>query len=175
MLLKHQAQQNSICFQSEPLVLRYNIVSDSDADTVAYGSLDFLSICGSGVLRDRDMILCYNMRQCLRLCDNNCDLPHHHGGGGFGGGYGGGECGGCRRKRKDHEEEDYEPECSKYSKHSPSNTVTSSDSVSFLMRKWSNTDIEPSTAPAAPVVDEVNDISRNNFSLIHMKYFLETN
>jgi len=88
------------------------------------------------------------------LCDNNCDLPHHHGGGGFGGGYGGGECGGCRRKRKDHEEEDYEPECSKYSKHSPSNTVTSSDSVSFLMRKWSNTDIEASTAPAAPVVDE---------------------
>lgn len=74
------------------------------------------------------------------LCDNNCDLPA------------GGDCHGCR-KRKEHED-DYEVdmECCKYSKQSPSEN----DSVSFLMRKWSNSelDCEVPSVTTPPVLDE---------------------
>ena len=83
------------------------------------------------------------MCQYLRLCDNNCDLP--------------GmspivdDCVGCR-KRKEHEDEE-ENEC-KYPKQE--------NSLSFLMRKWSNTsEPEPEvghqlSVVQAPVIDEVN-------------------
>ena len=67
-----------------------------------------------------------------------------------------GDCHGCRRKRKEHEDDDeVETEFCKYSKHSSSEN----DSVSFLMRKWSNSEMDaevPCAATTAPVLDEVS-------------------
>ena len=52
-------------------------------------------------------------------------------------------------------------EC-KFSKHSPDSTITDTASVSFLMRKWSNTEVEVDgqngnnfIQAQAPIVDEV--------------------
>ena len=93
------------------------------------------------------MLVCVNMCKYLRLCDNHCDFDLNPVGD---------HCGDCR-KRKEHEDEE-ENEC-KFSKHSPD---TEADSVSFLMRKWSNTEVEDghngntTIAPAhAPILDEV--------------------
>jgi len=97
-----------------------------------------------------------NMCQYLRLCDNNCDLP--------------GmspivdDCVGCR-KRKEHEDEE-ENEC-KYPKQE--------NSLSFLMRKWSNTsEPEPEighqlSVVQAPVIDEKSPTSStgSSFSWMH--------
>merc|ERR1712112_79642 len=102
------------------------------------------------------MILCANMCKYLRLCDNNCDLP--------------GmspvvvDCVGCR-KRKEHEDEE-ENEC-KYPKQE--------NSLSFLMRKWSNTsEPEPEighqlSVVQAPVIDEKSPTSStgSSFSWMH--------
>jgi len=63
------------------------------------------------------------------LCDNHCDYQLNPVGDQD-------HCGDCR-KRKDHEDED-ENEY-KFSKHSPD---TETASVSFLMRKWSNTEVQ---------------------------------
>jgi len=75
------------------------------------------------------MLVCVNMCKYLRLCDNHCDYPLNPVGDQD-------HCGDCR-KRKDHEDED-ENEY-KFSKHSPD---TETASVSFLMRKWSNTEVQ---------------------------------
>ena len=103
-------------------------------------------------LHSTEMLLSYNMWHYLRLCDNQCDPPI------TGAGAGGAmaeDCHGCRRKRKDHED-DYEvkTEFCKYSRQSSSEN----DSVSFLMRKWSNSDLdaEVPSATTAPVLDEVS-------------------
>jgi len=80
------------------------------------------------------------------LCDNNCDFQLNPVGDQD-------HCGDCR-KRKDHEDED-ENEC-KFSKHSPDSDTAS---VSFLMRKWSNTEVDGQngnnfTQAQAPILDE---------------------
>ena len=97
------------------------------------------------------MLVCVNMCKYLRLCDNHCDFQLNPVGDQD-------HCGDCR-KRKDHEDED-ENEC-KFSKHSPDNTLTDTASVSFLMRKWSNTEVEVGQngnnfiQAQAPILDEV--------------------
>ena len=98
------------------------------------------------------MLVCVNMCKYLRLCDNHCDFQLNPVGDQD-------HCGDCR-KRKDHEDED-ENEC-KFSKHSPDDTITDTASVSFLMRKWSNTEVEVDgqngntfIQAQAPIVDEV--------------------
>ena len=98
-------------------------------------------------LAQSEMLVCVNMCKYLRLCDNNCDFQLNPVGDQD-------HCGDCR-KRKDHEDEE-ENEC-KFSKHSPD---TDTASVSFLMRKWSNTEVDGQngnnfTQAQAPILDEV--------------------
>ena len=65
-----------------------------------------------------------------------------------------------RLSKEEGSQDEDENEC-KFSKHSPDNTLTDTASVSFLMRKWSNTEVEVGQngnnfiQAQAPILDEV--------------------